>query len=125
MASVPAPPPSRPSRTVTVDRGFLGALFAEASPLDLRIVGRTLLHAALVGAAAGAVGAAFYFGLELVQRVFLEQLTGYIPLRAAGETVAADAEPGRWRPWLLIFVPAGGALLSGLLTLLAPEARGG
>ena len=40
--------------------------FARA-PLELRLVGRTLLHAALVGAAAGAVGALFFYGLELAQ----------------------------------------------------------
>src|SRR5438552_2827858 len=53
-----------------------------ASSVDLTIVGRTLLHAALVGAAAGLVGAAFFAGLEYVQRLLLEDLGGYHPLRA-------------------------------------------
>jgi len=50
------------------------ASFASATPLDLRIAGRVVLHAALVGVAAGLVGAAFFAGLEYTQRLLLEEL---------------------------------------------------
>ena len=38
----------------------------EGSPLDLRIIGRSLWHAAVVGLAAGLVGVLFVRGLELL-----------------------------------------------------------
>jgi chloride channel protein, CIC family len=83
-----------------------------------------LLHAALVGAAAGLVGSLFVAGLELVQRELLEGLTGYLPLKAAGELVF-DQRSTPWRPWLLWLIPAAGALIGGAISRLAPETRGG
>ncbi|MBK8480597.1 MAG: chloride channel protein [Proteobacteria bacterium] len=107
-------------------RRLLPVIFAGAAPLDLRFVGRTLLRAGLVGLAAGLVGAAFFGGLELVQRLLLEELAGYAPLRAHGEILAAaPSTPHAFRPWLLMMLPALGGLACGLLTRLAPEARGG
>jgi CIC family chloride channel protein len=100
-------------------------LLFEAAPLDLRIVGRMVLHAALVGVAAGLAGAAFFGALEAVQRLLLEGLAGYVPLRANGEMLAAPAAAHEFRPWVLLFLPALGGLACGLVTLLAPEARGG
>jgi CIC family chloride channel protein len=85
-----------------------------------------LFHAAIVGVAAGLAGAAFFAALEVVQRLVLEDLGGYRPLRAHGETFLPElANLGRFRPWLLVIVPAVGALASGILTELAPETRGG
>ena len=111
------------------DRGpvsFLPMLFAETAPLDLRLVGRTLLRAALVGAAAGLAGAAFFAGLEYLQMFVLEYLVGYEPLRAEGETFAGGLiHQPVFRPWLLLFLPALGGLVCGLITRLAPETRGG
>src|SRR5690349_7248466 len=52
------------------------ALGIVAPPLDLRILGRTLLHAAVVGLSAGLVGAAFFAGLEYTQAFLLEGLAG-------------------------------------------------
>lgn len=107
-------------------RGLVAALFAEASPIDLRIVGRTLLHAALVGAAAGAVGAGFFAALGYLEHFILHDLAGYVQLRAAGEAISGAQEPGVFRPWLLLFIPAIGALLAGVLIhRVAPEAAGG
>lgn len=116
---VPAAPPA--------PRSLLAVLRREATPLDLRIVGRTLLHAVLVGAAAGAIGAVFFVGLELVQRYLLEQVAGYVPLRAHGETfLPPERESHPFRPWLIVLLPTAGALVSGLLTTrFAPEAQGG
>ncbi len=84
-----------------------------------------LLHAALVGVAAGLAGAAFFGGLEYLQRFLLEGLAGYRVLRAHGETFAAEEGLGAFRPWLLVLLPAVGGLACGLLTRLVPEARGG
>jgi CIC family chloride channel protein len=106
--------------------GFLAAMLRDATPLDLRIIGRTLLHAALVGAAAGLMGAAFFAALEFLQRLILEDLGGYHALRAHGETFLHEAAEGHvFRPWLLVLLPAVGALAGGIVSQLAPETRGG
>jgi CIC family chloride channel protein len=107
-------------------REYLTTVLREATPVDLRIVGRTLIHAALVGLAAGLMGAAFFATAEAVQRFLLEYLGGYRILRASGETFMRELDatrPFRW--WLLLFLPAVGALASGLISQLAPETRGG
>jgi len=109
-----------------VKREFLTSILRDAAPVDLRIVGRTLLHAALVGAAAGLMGAAFFAGLEFVQRLLLEDLGGYHTLRAHGETFLPEPAEGHlFRPWLLVVLPAIGALAGGIVSQLAPETRGG
>jgi len=104
----------------------LGFLWSQSAALDLRILGRTLLHTALVGGIAGLVGAAFFAGLELAQRLLLEGLAGYAPLRARGETFLPPFEGRAFRVWALVLLPALGGLASGLLTWrFAPEAAGG
>ncbi len=102
-------------------------LGATPRPIELQILGRVLLHAALVGAAAGLLGSVFFAGVEAMQRIGLESLTGYVPLRAAGEGILGEtSRPSTFRPWLLLIFPAIGALLAGILsTWLAPETRGG
>src|SRR6266540_1845897 len=107
-------------------RELLTTILREAAPAELRVVGRSLLHAALVGVAAGVMGAAFFATLELVQRLVLEDLGGYRPLRAHGETFLPELTAQlHFRPWLLALLPAVGALASGILSELAPETRGG
>jgi CIC family chloride channel protein len=101
------------------------ALGAMTPPLDLRILGRTLLHTAAVGFAAGLLGAAFFAGLEYAQSFLLEGLAGYVPLRAHGEKILGESQGLTLRPLVVIFLPAAGALLAGLICLLAPETRGG
>jgi CIC family chloride channel protein len=105
-------------------RNILALIVPDEPPLELQIVGRTLLHAALVGLVAGLVGSAFLWALEHVQTVLLETVCGYIPLRAAGE-YHRDTAPTAFRWYLLAIVPALGGLLCGLLTRRTPETRGG
>ena len=83
-----------------------------------------LWHAALVGVAAGLMGAAFFAALEWMQDLLLEGLAGYRILRAAGEHDPSPLE-APFRPWLLALLPALGGLLCGLVCLYAPETRGG
>jgi CIC family chloride channel protein len=102
------------------------ALLTAESPLELRLLGRALLHAGAVGAVAGLAGAAFFAALEGGQRLLLEHLAGFAPLRASGETFLPAAAPGSLRPLLLALLPALGGLASGVLTTwLAKEAAGG
>jgi CIC family chloride channel protein len=109
-----------------VDRELLTTILREATPADLRVVGRTLTHATIVGAAAGLMGAAFFATLELVQRLVLEDVGGYRPLRASGETFLPEiGHLAHFRPWLLVLLPAVGALAAGIISQLAPETYGG
>jgi len=102
------------------------SLLTEESPLELRLLGRALLHAGAVGVIAGLAGAALFASLELGQRLLLGQLAGFEPLRARGESFFGTAPVGALRPLLLVLLPALGGLASGLLThWLAPEAAGG
>jgi CIC family chloride channel protein len=94
-------------------------------PLELQIAGRTLLHAALVGLGAGILGCAFFACAELVQNLLLERLAAYEPLRAHGEKVWGAAASGEIRLWILVAIPALGALVSGFVCRFAPECRGG
>jgi CIC family chloride channel protein len=116
----------------TADRDATGmrsvlrrAVLAARNPIPVQLLGRALLHAALVGIAAGLIGSAFFLGVELVQRVVLERLCGYVPLRAAGERVTGEVQETPFRPWLVWIVPALGALGAGLVSRYAPETRGG
>src|SRR5580693_9394344 len=122
------PQPSTPEESPALPRMWTLRRLLEAArgPVEFQILGRMLLQAALVGAAAGLLGSLFFAGAEFAQRFALEQLTGYVPLRAGGEQIFG--EPGRrpFRPWLLVLFPAMGALLAGAIsTWLAPETRGG
>ena len=103
------------------------ALLTETSPLDLQLIGRTLLHAAIIGAVAGTMAVLFFGGLELLEELVLGGLAGYTPLRADGEKVFSHLfESPTVRMWLLPIIPAVGALLGGILTAkIAPEAAGG
>lgn len=106
-------------------RGLFRIPALAKAPIDLRILGRTLLHAAAVGAAAGLIGAIFFYGLEIAQHYLLERLCGYVPLRAYGDRDMGDAGTP-YRPWLLWIIPGLGALVGGFLsTRLAPETQGG
>ncbi len=132
MADLPAP--RAPSRSVLdllpISRRRFAALArlgsAERSPIAFQILGRVLLHAALVGIAAGLFGSLFVGALDLVQRMVLEALAGYLPLRAAGEQFVESRGLSSFRPWLLIVLPGIGALIGGAIsTKWAPETRGG
>jgi CIC family chloride channel protein len=103
------------------------ALLVDTSPLDLRLIGRTLLHAAIIGAVAGLMAVCFFAALELLEELVLGGLAGYTPLRANGEKVFSHfVESSTVRMWLLPFIPAVGALAGGILTAkVAPEAAGG
>ncbi len=95
----------------------------DRGPLDLRILGRTMLHAAMVGIGAGLLGAAFVAVLVWLEAGVLGGLAGYQPLRASGEHAVASDAP--WRPWLFPLLLFAGGVGAGLVTRLAPEARGG
>ena len=101
-------------------RGLVSLITPADQPLELQIVGRTLLHAALVGLGAGILGCAFFAAAELLQNILLEQLAGYAPLRAQGERLWGAAAAADYRWWLLAIIPAVGALV-GAVTGAGPD----
>jgi len=66
-AQEPAPSEERPPRRLR---------------LDLRLTGRTLHHALVVGGAVGVAGAGFFAGLEFAQRFLIEGIAGVDLMRA-------------------------------------------
>ena len=129
MSAVPVEPeaPKRPGSHAPLwsPRGLLALIALQDAPLELQLLGRTLLHAALVGAGAGIVGVVFLLGLELMEHVLLEGLAGFMPLRALGERQIEAQWTTTFRPWLLVLLPALGALAGGWVSRWAPETRGG
>ena len=90
---------------------------------------RLYLYSVLVGLIAGLAAALFTWGLELVHFVLVEKLAGFAPLRPAGAVTFDFSFLGIplyvERIWILVLLPAFGALVSGLLThRYAPEAEG-
>jgi len=133
--TVDDPKPERPTTRQAADEALAAgsrrlvdvyrAVASRSPQLDIERLGRVLLHAALVGAAAGLVGTAFVWALEHVTDLLLHGLAGYQSLCAAGEN-CADTSDAPFRPWVLLVLPAIGALLGGLLShRFAPETQGG
>ncbi|HEX9052848.1 MAG TPA: chloride channel protein [Anaeromyxobacter sp.] len=121
-----SPPPVPAGRSGPLQALWNVALLGDDAPIDLRIVGRTLVHAGLVGLVAGVIGAGFFAALEVAQRLLLGLAAGFEPVRAHGERFLPPLASATFRPWLLAVLPALGGLASGLLTWrFAPEASGG
>jgi CIC family chloride channel protein len=105
-------------------RSLFGLLMPDEPPLELQIIGRTLMHAALVGLLAGVIGCAFLEVIEKLGQWLLVDMGGYNPLRTASDVkLASPTGPFRWY-WLAI-IPAIGGLVAGLASRYAPEIRGG
>lgn len=105
--------------------GDVASWLRPSEPLELQIVGRTLMHAAAVGVGAGILGCLFFVGCERLQHLLLEQLAGYEQLRARGEELISATLDSPPRLWLLALIPMLGGLAAGLVMLFAPECRGG
>jgi CIC family chloride channel protein len=124
--SSPLGPSASPEDTpLWSPRGLLALIALQEAPLELQLLGRTLLHAALVGLGAGLIGVLFFLGLDLMQHWLLEFPTGFLPLRAVGEHTLTSGAGSPYRPWLLMFVPALGAIAAGWVSRWSPESRGG
>ena len=87
-------------------------------------MGRLLLLSALVGVVAGFGALAFSYVLDLSDHVFMDAAVGYDLPSPGGEGVTKLPEAPK-RRWLLLVLPATGALLGSLLShKFAPEAKG-
>jgi CIC family chloride channel protein len=102
----------------------LAKTFASA---ELRAIGRVVLHAIVVGLVVGLVACVFYAMLAVAERVLLEAIAGYEPLRPAGENAFEFPWPRReFSPLAIVLVPALGGLAAGFVAhRLAHETSGG
>ena len=88
--------------------------------------GRAIGLAALTGVLAGLAASAFHWLLDFFRFLLVESVAGVHPLLADGEvslfTAPADALCDRW---ILLLLPAAGALLSALIVkMFSPESAG-
>jgi CIC family chloride channel protein len=118
-----SPAPSHPLRWLPE--------FAALSHKRLRSQGRLFGAAILVGIVAGLGAVLFAVACQVVLYVALEVGAGYRPVAPAGEARLRSIETlekestRTFQPWLLLFIPAVGGLLSGLIVFrFAPEAEG-
>lgn len=88
--------------------------------------GRAIALAALTGVLSGLAASAFYFLLDAARFLLTENIAGVKPLLAEGE-ISLFAAPEKLvrEPWLLLLLPAAGALISSLLVrIFSPESGG-
>lgn len=96
----------------------------EALPL-VGPLGRQFLVSGCVGVAAGSAAIVFYLLLQVVSGYLQHSVIGYAAPEALGEPPVFGFALAPYRPWLMIVVPALGALVSGLIVArFAPEASG-
>jgi len=105
-------------------RAMLSVVVGDEPPLELQLVGRTVLHAIVVGLTVGAVGCAFLVALEHVEGFLLGDLGHYARPHAVGEG-GRHAGAGEARLWVIAILPMIGALAAGWLSRWAPEIAGG
>jgi CIC family chloride channel protein len=96
----------------------------EEPPLELQLVGRTIMHAILVGITVGLAGCLLLLGLEAAEHLVLGAGMAYPHLVAVGEG-GAHTPAGPARLWLVAFAPAIGGVVAGLIARWAPEVAGG
>jgi CIC family chloride channel protein len=91
----------------------------------VRKLGRLLFLCGLVGVVAGLGAIMFFWMLEFTKHYALGVIAGYYPPGPGGEAPLFSEAAAPFRRWLLLFVPAVGGLLSGLIVYtFAPEAEG-
>ncbi|RJP64893.1 MAG: chloride channel protein, partial [Candidatus Abyssobacteria bacterium SURF_17] len=91
----------------------------------VRRVGRLLILCGLVGVVAGLGAIAFYWMLEFTKHYALGAIAGYYPPGPGGEAPLFPEGSVPFHRWMLLFIPAVGGLVSGLIVYtFAPEAEG-
>lgn len=86
---------------------------------------RYTLYSVIIGVVSGLGACLFFFLLEWGTYFFLEYLAGLPLTKPGGEHLVTLERSPVFRRWMLLFLPALGGLLSGLLVYrFAPEAEG-
>ncbi|MBN1654384.1 MAG: chloride channel protein [Deltaproteobacteria bacterium] len=96
-----------------------------ANRFDFAVAGKWLFLGVLIGVACGVASIFLQFAIQIIRELCLTALIGLDLGGPAGEPSEFDIEPGAFIPYLVVLVPAIGALISGALVFwLAPEAEG-
>lgn len=104
---------------------LLSFLRGEGSPTLQRHLMRMFVLYTLVGIVVGVAAIGFHLLVELIKALGLHLAAGYHPVAPAGETALFSFGDGVFRPWVLLFLPAMGALIGAwLVDRYAPEAAG-
>lgn len=102
-----------------------GEILAFRKEFDFRLAGRWLLLGSAVGVISGLGAMLFQTLLIYVKEFTFNHLMGIEPITPGGELHATHFLVGRFSPVWIIFLPALGGLLAGLLIYrFAPEAEG-
>lgn len=93
--------------------------------IDFAQTGKWTFYFILIGVIAGMGSILFYYLCELGVHYFLDLMAGYRPPSPAGEQRLLPPTQTPFNRWVLLFLPALGGLVSGLLVYtFAPEAEG-
>ncbi len=92
---------------------------------DFRSAGRWLLLGSIVGVISGLGAILFQSLLVLLKEYSINHLMGLNPLAPGGERQVLRFVTGNFNPYLIVFLPALGGLIAGILIYkFAPEAEG-
>jgi chloride channel protein, CIC family len=95
------------------------------SSIDIALAGKWTLYFVLIGVIAGLGSVVFHYLCQIGAHYFMDFLAGYRPPVAAGEHHLIPPTNTPYNPFILLFLPAFGGLLSGwLVYTYAPEAEG-
>jgi len=94
-------------------------------PFDVARAGKWALYFIAIGLIAGTGSIVFNYLCQLGIHLFMDLMAGYLPPSPAGEHHLLARSGKAFNPWMLLFLPAIGGLLSGwLVYTFAPEAEG-
>ncbi|MBT8341972.1 MAG: chloride channel protein [Desulfatitalea sp.] len=92
---------------------------------DLARAGKWSLNFIAIGLIAGSGAIVFNYLCQFGTHLFMDMMAGYLPPSPAGEHHLLAKSTRPFNPWILLFLPALGGLLSGwLVYTFAPEAEG-
>lgn len=92
---------------------------------DVAHASKWALRFIVIGLIAGTGSIVFHYLCQLFIHFFMDYLAGYVPPSPAGEHHLFPRTNTIFNPWILLFLPSLGGLLSGwLVYTFAPEAEG-
>ena len=102
-----------------------GSISAKEPSVDIALAGKWTLYFILIGVIAGLGSVVFHYLCQIGSHYFMEFIAGYRPPAPAGEHHLLLHTNTPFNPFILLFLPAFGGLLSGwLVYTYAPEAEG-
>ena len=104
---------------------IFGSISDKESSVDIALAGKWTLYFILIGIIAGLGSVVFHYLCQIGAHYFMEFIAGYRPPAPAGEHHLMPPTNRPFNPFILLFLPAFGGLLSGwLVYTYAPEAEG-